>query len=119
MFNKIILEKSKRIALDTLAEFHSKNPYKKSILRDELISLLGIGKKWFEKIINELANAVSMVGAGYALSKNKVDLNEADIKIANQIESKLLDSKFNLLSSINFESLTSDKALQNIIYLKR
>ena len=118
LFNKIILEKSKRRALDTLAEFHSKNPYKKSILRDELISLLGFGKKWFEKIINELANEVSMVGAGYALSNNKVDLNEADIKIANQIESKLLDSKFNLLSSINFESLTSDKALQILYILK-
>ena len=118
LFNKIILEKSKRRALDTLAEFHSKNPYKKSILRDELINLLGFGKKWFEKIINELANEVSMVGAGYALSNNKVDLNEADIKIANQIESKLLDSKFNLLSSINFESLTSDKALQILYILK-
>ena len=118
LFNKIILEKSKRRALDTLAEFHSKNPYKKSILRDELINLLGFGKKWFEKIINELANEVSMVGAGYALSKNKVDLNETDIKIANQIESKLLDSKFNLLSSINFESLTSDKALQILYILK-
>ena len=118
LFNKIILEKSKRRALDTLAEFHSKNPYKKSILRDELISLLGFGKKWFEKIINELANEVSMVGAGYALSNNKVDLNETDIKIANEIESKLLDSKFNLLSSINFESLTSDKALQILYILK-
>ena len=118
LFNKIILEKSKRRALDTLAEFHSKNPYKKSILRDELISLLGFGKKWFEKIINELANEVSMVGAGYALSNNKVDLNEADIKIANEIESKLLDSKFNLLSSINFESLTPDKALQILYILK-
>ena len=48
LFNKIILEKSKRRALDTLADFHSKNPYKKSILRDELIGLLGFGKKWFE-----------------------------------------------------------------------
>ena len=90
LFNKIILEKSKRRVLDTLVEFHSKNPYKKSILRDELINLLGFGKKWFEKIINELANEVSMVGAGYSLSNNKVDLNEADIKIANEIESKLL-----------------------------
>ena len=60
----------------------------------------------------------SMVSAGYALSNNKVDLNEADIKIANQIESKLLDSKFNLLSSINFESLTSDKSLQILYILK-
>ena len=51
LFNKIILEKSKRRVLDTLVEFHSKNPYKKSILRDELINLLGFGKKWFEKII--------------------------------------------------------------------
>lgn len=118
LFNKIILEKSKRRALDTLAEFHSKNPYKKSILRDELISLLGFGKKWFEKIINELANEVSMVGAGYALSNNKVDLNETDIKIANEIESKLLDSKFNLLSSINFENLEPDKALQILYILK-
>ena len=118
LFNKIILEKSKRRALDTLAEFHSKNPYKKSILRDELISLLGFGKKWFEKIINELANEVSMVGAGYALSNNKVDLNETDIKIANEIESKLLDSKFNLLSSINFENLEPDKALQLLYILK-
>ena len=118
LFNKIILEKSKRRVLDTLIEFHSKNPYKKSILRDELISLLGFGKKWFEKIINELANEVSMVGAGYALSNNKVDLNEADIKIANQIESKLLDSKFNLLSSINFENLNPDKALQLLYILK-
>ena len=118
LFNKVILEKSKRIALDTLAEFHSKNPYKKSILRDELISLLGFGKKWFEKIINELANEVSMVGAGYALSNNKVDLNETDIKIANEIESKLLDSKFNLLSSINFENLEPDKALQILYILK-
>ena len=118
LFNKIILEKSKRRALDTLADFHSKNPYKKSILRDELISLLGFGKKWFEKIINELANEVSMVGAGYALSNNKVDLNETDIKIANEIESKLLDSKFNLLSSVNFENLTSDKALQILYILK-
>ena len=118
LFNKIILEKSKRRALDTLAEFHSKNPYKKSILRDELISLLGFGKKWFEKIINELANEVSMVGAGYSLSNNKVDLNEADIKIANEIESKLLDSKFNLLSSINFENLEPDKALQILYILK-
>ena len=118
LFNKIILEKSKRRVLDTLIEFHSKNPYKKSILRDELISLLGFGKKWFEKIINELANEVSMVGAGYALSNNKVDLNEADIKIANEIESKLLDSKFNLLSSINFENLNPDKALQLLYILK-
>ena len=118
LFNKIILEKSKRRALDTLAEFHSKNPYKKSILRDELISLLGFGKKWFEKIINELANEVSMVDAGYSLSNNKVDLNEADIKIANEIESKLLDSKFNLLSSINFENLEPDKALQILYILK-
>ena len=118
LFNKVILEKSKRRALDTLAEFHSKNPYKKSILRDELISLLGFGKKWFEKIINELANEVSMVGAGYALSNNKVDLNETDIKIANEIESKLLDSKFNLLSSINFENLEPDKALQILYILK-
>ena len=118
LFNKIILEKSKRRALDTLAEFHSKNPYKKSILRDELISLLGFGKKWFEKIINELANEVSMVGAGYSLSNNKVDLNETDIKIANEIESKLLDSKFNLLSSINFENLEPDKALQILYILK-
>ena len=118
LFNKIILEKSKKRALDTLAEFHSKNPYKKSILRDELISLLGFGKKWFEKIINELANEVSMVGAGYALSNNKVDLNETDIKIANEIESKLLDSKFNLLSSINFENLEPDKALQILYILK-
>ena len=118
LFNKIILEKSKRRVLDTLVEFHSKNPYKKSILRDELISLLGFGKKWFEKIINELANEVSMVGAGYALSNNKVDLNEADIKIANEIESKLLDSKFNLLSSINFENLEPDKALQILYILK-
>ena len=118
LFNKIILEKSKRRALDTLAEFHSKNPYKKSIFRDELISLLGFGKKWFEKIINELANEVSMVGAGYALSNNKVDLNETDIKIANEIESKLLDSKFNLLSSINFENLEPDKALQILYILK-
>ena len=118
LFNKIILEKSKRRALDTLAEFHSKNPYKKSILRDELINLLGFGKKWFEKIINELANEVSMVGAGYSLSNNKVDLNEADIKIANEIESKLLDSKFNLLSSINFENLEPDKALQILYILK-
>ena len=118
LFNKIILEKSKRIALDTLAEFHSKNPYKKSILRDELISLLGFGKKWFEKIINELANDVSIFGAGYALSNNNVDLNKADIKIANEIESKLLDSNFNLLSSINFESLESDKVLQILYILK-
>ena len=118
LFNKIILEKSKRRVLDTLVEFHSKNPYKKSILRDELISLLGFGKKWFEKIINELANEVSMVGAGYALSNNKVDLNETDIKIANEIESKLLDSKFNLLSSINFENLNPDKALQLLYILK-
>ena len=118
LFNKIILEKSKRRALDTLVEFHSKNPYKKSILRDELINLLGFGKKWFEKIINELANEVSMVGAGYSLSNNKVDLNEADIKIANEIESKLLDSKFNLLSSINFENLEPDKALQILYILK-
>ena len=118
LFNKIILEKSKRRVLDTLVEFHSKNPYKKSILRDELISLLGFGKKWFEKIINELANEVSMVGAGYSLSNNKVDLNEADIKIANEIESKLLDSKFNLLSSINFENLEPDKALQILYILK-
>jgi hypothetical protein len=50
-------------------------------------------KNGLKKIINELANEVSMVGAGYALSNNKVDLNEADIKIANPIESKLLDSK--------------------------
>ena len=118
LFNKIILEKSKRRVLDTLVEFHSKNPYKKSILRDELINLLGFGKKWFEKIINELANEVSMVGAGYSLSNNKVDLNEADIKIANEIESKLLDSKFNLLSSINFENLNPDKALQLLYILK-
>ena len=118
LFNKIILDKSKRRVLDTLAEFHSKNPYKKSILRDEFISLLGFGKKWFEKIINELANEVSMVGAGYALSNNKVDLNETDIKIANEIESKLLDSKFNLLSSINFENLEPDKALQILYILK-
>ena len=118
LFNKIILEKSKRRVLDTVAEFHSKNPYKKSILRDELINLLGFGKKWFEKIINELANEVSMVGAGYSLSNNKVDLNEADIKIANEIESKLLDSKFNLLSSINFENLEPDKALQILYILK-
>ena len=75
-------------------------------------------KKWFEKIINELANEVSMIGAGYALSNNKVDLNEADIKIANEIESKLLDSKFNLLSSINFENLDPDKALQVLYILK-
>ena len=118
LFNKIILEKSKRRVLDTLVEFHSKNPYKKSILRYELINLLGFGKKWFEKIINELANEVSMVGAGYSLSNNKVDLNEADIKIANEIESKLLDSKFNLLSSINFENLNPDKALQLLYILK-
>ena len=118
LFNKIILEKSKRRVLDTLVEFHSKNPYKKSILRDELINLLGFGKKWFEKIINELANEVSMVGAGYSLSNNKVDINEADIKIANEIESKLLDSKFNLLSSINFENLNPDKALQLLYILK-
>ena len=118
LFNKIILEKSKKRVLDTLVKFHSKNPYKKSILRDELINLLGFGKKWFEKIINELANEVSMVGAGYSLSNNKVDLNEADIKIANEIESKLLDSKFNLLSSINFENLEPDKALQILYILK-
>ncbi len=118
LFNKIILEKSKRRVLDTLAEFHSKNPYKKSILRDELISLLGFSKKWFEKIINELVNEVSMVGAGYALSNNKVHLNETDIKIANGIESKLLDSKFNLLSSTNFENLEPDKSLQILFILK-
>jgi len=118
LFNKIILDKSKRRVLDILDKFHSKNPYKKSIPRDELISLLGFGKKWFEKNINELANEVSLVGAGYALSKNKVDLNEADIKIANEIECKLLDSKFNLLSSRNFESVASDKALQILYILK-
>jgi len=95
-----------------------KHPYKKSIPREELINMVGYSKKWFDYIINQLEDEVSMINAGYALKNNKMILESADIEMANTIENKIKNSKFNLLTSSDIENKNPDKALQILHILK-
>ena len=118
LFNTIILDRSKNQILDEINKFHLKHPYKKSIPREELINMVGYSKEWFDYTINELTDEVSVINAGYALKNNKMTLEGADIEIANTIESKIKNSKFNLLSSSDLENKNPDKALQILHILK-
>ena len=118
LFNTTILDRSMNQILDKINKFHLKHPYKKSIPREELINMVGYSKKWFDYIINQLEDEVSMINAGYALKNNKMILESADIEMANTIENKIKNSKFNLLTSSDIENKNPDKALQILHILK-
>ena len=108
--------KSKKEIIKKIEEFHKNNKYKKSISKEELLISLEFDKKWLEFVTNEMKSEIVIHESGYGLKNNKIDLSEVDLLIANEIESSLIDSGFDLLSSLKLYDKNQKKAL-NILYL--
>ncbi|MFQ6611768.1 MAG: selenocysteine-specific translation elongation factor [Fidelibacterota bacterium] len=92
------LEISKRNVLQSLQDFHYRNPYQKSIPAERLEHATGYSVRWLQFILNRLEkeSIIKPVIGGYALSEHEVKLSVKDQNLAKMMESSLGAIGFNL-----------------------
>lgn len=116
IFTSDSLRKSKELIFEKIENYHRSNIYKKNFPKEDLLSQTGFTKKWFDCVVKSMGDEIIFKDAGYSLSGNQVKLSKEDSLIAKQIETFLLEAKFNLQSSEKVYPQNKKKAL-NILYL--
>ncbi len=91
IYNSDCLVMGKKLVVDYLTEFHRKNPYRKNLSRQALISELQLSPVWFGILARYLVEESTLVGdrGGYALARHSVELSESDQIAADKIENVL------------------------------
>ena len=118
LFTQEKFEYSTQIVNEAMKRFHSENPYKDYVSKEQLRDEVDFSEDWLSYAVESMANNVVNLKRGYALKDHSISLSNSDLQLTLKLEELLIKAAYNIPKVDSLFSDDPKKALSLLHLLK-